>query len=409
VFFSEIELSVFNFLPRVPGVLAMLFLAACGGGGSGDEPSSTSDACLNYAGIQDPVTITDRGFQSDAQGNCRLARNHEALALSGVDRVRLAGWSGAYVDIAVVDSGFRVTHEAIFTQVQTVAAYSDANENYQLDSGEKRLDEAAPLVAAHGTGVAALAAGQAVGVAPGAGLWLKAMGNENPYLRDLAIATVDAVANEGLGIVNHSNTLYWDSLIYRHAGNDVTGILPAINLTEAVVTAAAGNEGRDLSDLLDQAEAAASSLTSFLDQPDEARHVLLVGAYDQNLDDIDDFSNVPGHRANVQARFLVAAGSDLQTASSGGDTEYRAVEGTSFATALVSGALAILLEVNPALTPVEAADILLQTASRPARLGYGATCVSDTDLGTFSSDCGAMQFGAGIMDLAAAVDYAAQM
>ncbi len=389
-------------------VLAMLLLTACGGGGGADDGTSAtrSDACLNYDGVQDRVVITERGFEADAQGNCRLTRNHEALALSGVDRVRLAGWSGAGVDMAIVDSGFRVTHEAITLQVRTVAGYSDANANYLLDSGEKLFDDAAPLVGAHGTAVAALAAGSEVGVAPGAGLWLKSMGDENPYTRDLAIATTDALLNEGLGIVTHANTLYWDGLIYRTVSNDVTGILPAIRSTEAVVTAAAGNEGRDLSGLLDQAAAAEPTLMSFLDSPDEARHVVLVGAYDPSLDDLDDFSNLPGHRANVQARFIVAAGGDLLSASSGGDADYRPVEGSSFATALVSGAIAVLREVNPNLTPVEAADVLLQTASRPAALGYGADCLSDTDLGTFSGDCGAMKFGAGIMNLLEAVSVA---
>ncbi|MEJ2427221.1 MAG: hypothetical protein P8101_22890, partial [Candidatus Thiodiazotropha sp.] len=97
-----------------------------------------------------------------AQGICRLQRNHEALALSGVDRMLMEGWSGANVMLAIVDSGFRLTHESIAPQVQMVAAYSDANANYRLDSGEKVLDEAAPLVAAHGTAVTALAAGQGV-------------------------------------------------------------------------------------------------------------------------------------------------------------------------------------------------------------------------------------------------------
>jgi subtilisin family serine protease len=393
---------------RVLSVVLTL-LSACGSGGSNDDTASpvSDDACYNYTGIQDSAEIASRGFVSDAQGICRLQRNHEALALSGVDRMLMEGWSGANVMLAIVDSGFRLTHESVAPQVQMVAAYSDANANYRLDSGEKVLDEAAPLVAAHGTAVTALAAGQGVGVAPGAGLWLKSLGDENPYVRDLAIATTDALANEGLGIINHSNSLYWEVMIYRNAANDGTGILPAILLTDAVVTSAAGNEGRDLSALLDQAEATDASLASFLDTPAEARHVLLVGALDRNLADLDDFSNFPGHRETVQARFLVAAGGNLQTASSGGDNEYRTVEGTSFATPLVSGAMAILQEVNPSLTPVEAADLLLQTAQRPSQLGYGTNCRTDTDLGSFDSDCGAMKFGAGIMDLPAAVARAA--
>lgn len=62
------------------------------------------------------------------------------------------------------------------------------------------------------------------------------------------------------------------------------------------------------------------------------------------------------------------------------------------------------MEANPGLTAIEAAQILLDTAKRPASLGYGTTCTVTTDLGTFSSDCGAMKFGRGLMDLPKAVE-----
>ncbi|MGD9889330.1 MAG: hypothetical protein AB7S56_08720 [Halothiobacillaceae bacterium] len=38
------------------------------------------------------------------------------------------------------------------------------------------------------------------------------------------------------------------------------------------------------------------------------------------------------------------------------------------------------------------AHILLDTADRPARLGYGTTCSQMTSKGTFTSDCGAMKY-----------------
>lgn len=400
-------------------LLAALGLSACGGGGGDDDsdtsagtetateiPPATTDAddvCLNYSGVQTLAEITAKGFTADGQGTCRLARNHEALAEMGVDTVRMASWSGAGAAVAVIDSGFRVSHEAIRGQVQSVAAYHDDNANYQLDSGEKTVDDAAITVAAHGTAIAALLAGQEVGVAPGAGLWLKATGDENPYTRDLAIATLDALVYENLDIINHSTDLFGDGLIYRSAGDDETGILPTLLTGQAVIAAAAGNTGLDLSDALDTAQARVADLQSFLDFPEQAAHVLLVGVYDAAARDIALFSNHPGHRQAVQARFLAAAGTTLETASSGADTAYRNVSGTSFAVPLVAGALAVVMEADPRLTPMAAADILLATARRPAELGYGLTCTSDTERGTFTSDCGAMKFGRGILDLAAAV------
>ena len=144
-------------------------------------------------------------------------------------------------------------------------------------------------------------------------------------------------------------------------------------------------------------------MTCFLDVPEEAAHVLFVGIYDETEQDISIDSNYPGHRPNVQARFLTVTGTSLDTASSGDDSAYRNVGGTSFGTPLIAGALAILREADPRLTPPEAAGILLQTARRPAAAGYGQTCTSPTDLGTFATDCGAMKLGMGILDLPAAL------
>ncbi len=385
--------------------LMTLVISACGGSSTDASNPEQTDVCLNYPGEQTLIEITAKGFVDNGAGDCYLARNHDAFALSGVDVVHMEGWTGKDNPIAVIDSGFRVTHEAIIQQIQAVAAYHDDNANYLMDAGEKDDGVAAELIAAHGTAVAALAAGEGVGVAPGAGLWLKAMGDENPLTRDLAIATLDALNNEGLGIINHSNNLFSDGLIYRTASDDETGILPALTISNAAIVAAAGNYGDDLSELLDNAQYQVPTLKSFFEFPDEAENVLLVGVYDLVAEDIALFSNTPGHRKGIQARFLVTGG-EMESASSGSDSDYREVYGTSLAAPLVSGSIAVLQEVNPELTPVEAANILLETARRPSELGYGQTCTSETYLDTFSSDCGAMTFGMGIMDLSAAVTRA---
>ena len=402
-----IERGEFGFHYRLLITLLSILLIALGLSAYDSAfAAETADVCLNYDGTQTHAEITAKGFVTDDSGDCRLALNHEAFASMGVDRIRMAGRSGANIPVAVIDSGFRVTHEAIAAQVQSVAAYHDLNENYRLDDGEKILGDAAKIVAAHGTGVAALLAGQGVGIAPGAGLWVKAAGDENPYTRDLAIATIDALEAEGIGILNHSIDLFSDGLIYRSAQDDETGILPALAASRAVIVTAAGNTGLDLSGSLDYAHSQVPALTCFLDVPEEAAHVLFVGIYDETEQDIALDSNYPGYRTNVQARFLTVTGTSLDTASSGSDSAYRNVGGTSFGTPLIAGALAILREAGPRLTPPEAAGILLQTARRPAEAGYGQTCTSDTDLGTFAADCGAMKLGMGILDLPAALAQA---
>lgn len=328
--------------------------------------------------------------------------NSLAFNWMGIDAVQRAGWTGAGVAVAVIDSGFRLSHETLRGKVQAVATYRDDNADYVLDTEEKHVGAAAEMTAAHGTAVASVLSA----VAPGAGLWLKASGDENPYTRDLVIASLDALLNEQIEIINHSNDLFANGLIYRSADDDETGLLPALAQSQAVVSAAAGNFGLDLSEALDGAQAQVPGLSSFFDKSEEAEHVLLVGVYDENERDLALLSNRPGHRQGLQARFLTVVGAELLSASSGADDAYREVAGTSFAAPLLSGALAVLKEVNPYLSTVEAAELLLDSAHRPAELGYGASCMVETDLGVFSSDCGAMRFGAGIMDLATAVEQA---
>ena len=85
--------------------------------------------------------------------------------------------------------------------------------------------------------------------------------------------------------------------------------------------------------------------------------VLAVGSLNA-AGDISDFSN----RAGNDARnfFILAPGEDLITP--GLDDALFRVSGTSFAAPFVSGALALILDAFPNITPAQAVDIILSTA-----------------------------------------------
>ena len=89
--------------------------------------------------------------------------------------------------------------------------------------------------------------------------------------------------------------------------------------------------------------------------PDLIRGVIAVGAVD-GKNAIADFSN----RCGMAAQWcVVAPGVDILSTVPGGG--YEKLSGTSMAAPHVSGAVALLIELFPNLTPQEAAEILLRT------------------------------------------------
>jgi subtilisin family serine protease len=137
--------------------------------------------------------------------------------------------------------------------------------------------------------------------------------------------------------------------------------------------------------------------------------VVAVGAIDRN-GNIATFSNRAGTSAQTQAYYLLAPGVDIVTAgpddnlitpsNAGNDadtnSDYYGVDGTSIAAPQVAGALALMLDLFPNISPTTALQILLDTAtdyvsaSPDAVLGVAAG-VGDDAVG-----------GAGIMNLRAA-------
>lgn len=110
--------------------------------------------------------------------------------------------------------------------------------------------------------------------------------------------------------------------------------------------------------------------------------VVAVGAVDQNKK-LASFSNMAGSAAN---EFLVAPGVNLKTDCD--NTSCTIVSGTSFSAPQVAGAIALLLQTFPNLTPEQAVSILLKSAQN---VGPSAT------------------YGRGLLDLAAAFQPMGQM
>jgi|GEM_PF-5543112 len=366
-----------------------------------------TDACLNYDGDQSVAELAPKGFvRDDASGNCQLERNHAALSTTGIDVVRMAGYTGDGVPVAVIDTGFLPTHTEYSSQIMSAASYTDENDDFVLDAGEKSVNDYDVETSYHGTAVAGQLVGQKAGAAPRAMIHLKGIHGNQPRTADQIIAAKDAIQVEALPVISVSADLGYGNLLYRSQYSDETGLLSVLYPTGSVMVFGSGNEASDLSYWYDYAKDYDSTIDSFLEHPDEADNVLFVGAYDQAKSELALYSNYPGYRKSFQERFIVSGDYTFDTASNEGDSAFRTGTGTSLATPQVSGAIAILMAAKPGLTAVDAAQILLDTAKRLPEWGYGKTCTVTTDLGTFTTDCGAMKFGRGLMDVPKAIEVA---
>ena len=128
--------------PRSRNVLAAsltLALAACGGGGG----TKSTPPPVNPPPTSPPPTSTTPQPAMDAH-----------LALTNARAAQAAGYTGAGIRIGVVDSGVMRNHPALAGRVLANFTYVDPRRN------NLAVDD----VVGHGTTVAQLAAGKAVGI-----------------------------------------------------------------------------------------------------------------------------------------------------------------------------------------------------------------------------------------------------
>lgn len=236
----------------------------------------------------------------------------------GLDRQASQGGIGVLV--AVLDTGIE-NHEtfdpARFSRIDLVGGSNGADGDF----------------AGHGTGVAAIIAGQAVyapGMAPGVDILSvrvlddAGMGNSFTVAEGIMVAV-----EQGAEVINLSLGSFADSPILKEA-------VEYAGSQGAVLVAASGNDG-----------------TSAVMYPARYDGVLAVGAVDAKRQ-ILPFSNQGGEVD------ITAPGFGVHTAWS--DNQIVSFSGTSASAAFVSGAIADLLSDSGSLTPREAAAIVLEFA-----------------------------------------------
>lgn len=291
------------------------------------------------------------------------------------------GVTGLNVGVATIDSGVNAWHPDLDGRVIHFADFVNAQAAAYDDYG-------------HGTHVAGIIAGTGQesngahrGMAPGAHLVvLKALDITGTGFTSNVIAAIDyAIANRAAFNIRVLN-LSVAASVYESFNNDPLTLAAKRAVDSGiVVVAAAGNRGRDTT-----GQQQYGGITS----PGNAPWVLTVGATsdlgtaDRNDDVVAAFSSrgpapidesvkpdivAPG--VNIESTadpsstlFAANPNSRLWGTVKGASEPYLSLTGTSMAAPIVTGAIALMLEANPALTPNAVKAILEYTAE--VRDGY---------------------------------------
>ncbi len=386
-----------------------LGLSACGGGNSkSDAPPLVIGGGGGGGGGSGGGGGGGGGGGNDGGGGgtppppANVQPPHDAhLTLTHATEAERAGYTGKGVVIGLLDTGVNSNHPALAGRVIESFVHVDPAEN-DLSVGDK---------VGHGTTVAQLAAGKAVGnwpggVAPGASIVSSRIiydespdddgsgqGNEvragqgyGDYFRALNLEIADAAERAGATgvIINNSwGGLYWSD--DRVTNEFVNAYSDLILNRDGLVVFANGNAGRDERYRANPTDNAAlpskSPAAAFLE-----RGWLAVGALNPTESEptLTDYSQACGVAKNY---CLVAPGNAVFTGhtDSAGSTSYKWGGGTSYAAPLVSGAAALVWEAFPYFNNDLVRQTILGTAT-----DIGAEGVDDI-------------FGYGLLNVGAAV------
>ncbi|GAA2756499.1 S8 family peptidase [Actinopolymorpha rutila] len=260
-----------------------------------------------------------------------------------------AGYTGAGVKVAVLDTGIDTTHPDLAGRVGAAHNFTDT-----ADAGDRF---------GHGTHVASIVGGSGAasdgarkGVAYGANLLNgKVLGDDGSGAMSWIIAGMEwAAGDEHADIVNMS--LGSDPTVY--GSNLVTAAVDRLSSDDGTLfVVAAGNDGCDACVLA----------------PGDAPSALTVGAVDRG-DQLADFSSRGPGPVNLALKPDITApgvgiwAARAEDAQLGGSGPYLQLSGTSMATPHVAGAAALLSQARPDMTGPELKAALMSTAVPTAGL-----------------------------------------
>ncbi len=271
------------------------------------------------------------------------------------------GVNGQGITIAVMDAGFNLLAHHAFDNMNIIAAWDFVNNDPDVGDGNDMG------TGSHGTQtlstIGGYSPGNLIGPAFGADFILAKTENnesETPIEEDNWIAALEWADSIGVDVTSTSLGYVdfdypYTSYTWASMDGNTCRITIAADLAVGkgiVVVNSAGNEG-------------SNSTHNTLVAPSDGDSVLAIGGVSSSGTRVS-FSSVGN---TVDGRIkpdLMAMGSGVVVASPYSATSFTTASGTSFSCPLAAGAAALLLSLNPALTPMEVGNLLKNTASNSA-------------------------------------------
>jgi subtilisin family serine protease len=340
-------------------------------------------SALTAPGGQARTLTASPGIESIALDGLVAASLAESVPQIGAPAAWEAGFDGAGVTVAVLDTGISSTHPDVAGQVADARNFSDAAD---AEDREGHGTHVASTVA--GTG--AMSGGAYTGVAPGARLLNgKVLDDSGNGWESDAIEGMQWAVDQGADIVSIS--------LGGWAGDEIDPMEEAVNALSAasdtLFVIAAGNDGPS---------------PGTIGSPGTADAALTVGAVDRQ-DAVADFSSVgPRTRDGAVKPDITAPGVDIVAAGAEGAAiweygtpvtdGYVAISGTSMATPHVAGAAALLAQAHPEWDGERLKSALTASARpsegyTPLQQGVGRVDVPAALERTVVADTASLNFG----------------
>lgn len=428
-----------SFLPLA--LTLSLVLAGCSGGaGPADQPQASIPAPAPPPpdpvppAVPQPVSPTwaSRGVVTDpvvaaqilaspefraADANCtyvgcaasgtQAGNQSQAYALHNLHEALSSGLRGSGQLVAVVDEGFRITHQEF--------------------AGKSILQSGAQPVKDHGTHVASLIAGKRDGVgmhgvAPEANLHLTAINPTGGSTLDIANVTHGTLNAASLGAVAQNNSWGFNvaaSTLQNHLdanpGQSVAQGLNSVianygvNRWQAYLDAldTFGNGGVVVWSLSNDNSIASGDVMATLPYFEprlQGSWIAAANGYFE-VNAAGDITKAVRMSApcGLAARFCIAGDGTTKAASATSDTSYAAGTGTSYVAPQISGAVALLAEAFPDLSSEEWAKRLLASADNSWFSALGVPVDGSVDFGNGVTHTYSGEWGHGVLDIAAAL------
>ncbi len=296
----------------------------------------------------------------------------EQISQINVNALHNRGFHGEDIIIAVLDTGFDLSHVA-FKNIRVLGEYDFVN-NDKITSDEYPQDDIGQDD--HGTEVLSILAGydpeKFIGVAFNANFLLaktekvsdKGVFFEQTIEEDWWIAGLEWAEQNGADIVSSSlGYSDWYSYSDMDGMSAKTTIAANIAVEKGVaVVVSAGNEGK-------------SSELPYICAPSDGFDVIAVGAVNSK-GEVADFSSIgPTYDGRIKPD-LVAMGDGNYVVDPNNKNGYRKASGTSMSAPLVAGTMALLQQALPYINnPRTLAKLMKYTASRALnpdnRYGWG--------------------------------------